>query len=297
MKHLTLYNPHYQSLLTGFVDYLKTRGYSRSTCQNLPAHIREFLHYLESHQIQALGEVQNPDIETFIAYLQDRRGIRQGGALSAAYLNKYIQALKNFGSYLQEVHQISLSFSMQHFKQSPYAPTDILSPAEITALYAACGLDALGQRDRAMLSLYYGCGLRREEGQRLNLSDFQPERKLLYIRPGKNARDRYIPLTSQISQDLQNYCQQGRKYLLTRDHSEALLVCPPGRRVSGQSLNLRLKKLLLKASIGKDLGLHSLRHSIASHLWQAGMSLPQVARFLGHQSLESTQIYTRIIEN
>ena len=293
MKHLTLYHHHYQSLHTGFVDYLQTRGYSKSTCQNLPNHIKEFLHYLECQEIYALGEIDHHQIQSFVDYLQNRQSIRQGGSLSSASLNKYIQACKRFGAYLQEVHQLSVSFPLRRFKIN-YIPKEILSLEEISALYAACGLNGIGQRDRAMLSLYYGCGLRREEGERLNLEDFQAERKLLYIRPSKNGRDRYVPLTDQICQDLQNYCHYGRKYLQSRDQSQALLVCSPGRRISSQSLSLRLKKLLVKSGIAKDIGLHNLRHSIATHLWQAGMNLSQVARFLGHQSLESTQIYTRI---
>ncbi len=293
MKHFTLYHQHYQSLHTGFIDYLQTRGYSKSSCTNLPNHIKEFLHYLESQQIYALGEIDHSHSQAFIGSLQARPGWHQGGRLSPAYLNKYIQACKRFGAYLQEVHQINVSFPLKSFKIQ-YTPKEILSIEEVNALYAACGLNGLGQRDRAMLSLYYGCGLRREEGQRLDLSDFLPERKLLYIRPGKTGLDRYVPLTGQICGDLQNYCQQGREYLQSRDQTEALLVGSPGRRIGSQSLGLRLKKLLIKSGIGKDIGLHSLRHSIATHLWQAGMPLSQVARFLGHQSLESTQIYTRV---
>ncbi|NJO01353.1 MAG: tyrosine-type recombinase/integrase [Bacteroidia bacterium] len=70
----------------------------------------------------------------------------------------------------------------------------------------------------------------------------------------------------------------------------------PWQAHPGQGLVWRLKKLLLRAGIGKDIGLHSLRHSIATHLWQAGMPLSQVGRFLGHRSLESTQIYTHLQE-
>ncbi|NJO01481.1 MAG: tyrosine-type recombinase/integrase [Bacteroidia bacterium] len=293
MKHFTLYERHYHRLVEGFENFLITRGYARSSCYNLPRHVAEFLHFLESRQVYALAQVEAPELEAFLDYLQNRHHQRLGGPLSAAYLNKYIQALVRFGEYVQHHQGLSLSVPLKAFKKTE-TPKIILSPQEVEALYQACTPDPLGQRDRAMLALYYGCGLRREEGERLNLADFQPERGLLYIRAGKTGQDRFVPLTSRVSQDLTHYRDRGRPCFTYQTQSEAFLIRPPGRRVSGQALSLRLKHLVLRSGIGKEISLHSLRHAIATHLWQAGMPLEQVARFLGHRSLESTQIYTHI---
>lgn len=293
MKHLLITNHHYQSLLEGYQRYLYTRGYARSTCYNLPHHVREFLHFLENKGIPALAQVETTDLEAFLAYLENRHHTRLGGALSAGHLNKYLQALKRFAAYLDEVEGLLLRLPVLAYKQSR-VPKLLLTQAEVEALYAACSRDALGQRDRAMLSLYYGCGLRREEGERLNLADFQAERNLLYVKAGKTGRDRYVPLTERVKADLLHYRERGRAFLIRSGEPKAFLIRSPGQRIQGASLNLRLKRLVLKSGIGKDIGLHSLRHSIATHLWQAGMSLEQVGQFLGHTSLESTQIYTHL---
>lgn len=293
MKHLFLSNHHYQKLLEGFANFLAARGYSRSTCHNLPRHVREFLCYLEKQGRASLSQVGRAETQGFLQALQARPHYREGGNLSAAYLNKYLQALKRFAEYCQQMHQLPLSVSFPAFKQKP-GPKTVLSPEEIQALYASCGRDALGLRDRAMLSLYYGCGLRRKEGEGLDLEDVQLEQNRIYVKAGKNGQGRWVPLLGRVKQDLAQYREQGRPRLQSYQESQAFLLRCPGQRVGSQSLALRLKQLLLKSQVGQDAGLHSLRHSIATHLWEAGMPLVQVSRFLGHRSLESTQIYTHL---
>ena len=293
MKHLIVQNPYFQSLLEGFRSFLETRGYAQSTCYNLPHQINEFLYFLEKRQIQALSLVGTADLKSFLEHLQNRNNDRMGGRLSPAYLNKYLQALKGFSRYLESFHQIQLSLPFQAFEQQEKALT-VLSQAEVEALYQACGRDALGQRDRAMLTIYYGCGLRRSEGEKLQIEDIQLPRDRLYVRPSKNGKDRFVPLSTHIKEDLSQYIEKGRLRLMKRTQHKAFFLSYAGRSLTGQSLNLRLKRLLLLSGIAKDIGLHSLRHAIATHLWQAGMPLKQVAQFLGHQSLDSTQIYTHI---
>ena len=145
-----------------------------------------------------------------------------------------------------------------------------------------------------MLSLYYGCGLRRSEAVAVDVSDVLFRKRLLYVRKGKNYRERYVPMTSAIIADLRTYLYEARPLLLGKYSSEALLVSNQGRRIEAQSLAIRLKQLLLIAGIDKPITLHSLRHSIATHLLQSGMKLQYISDFLGHQSLEATQLYTHI---
>ncbi|MEO1076147.1 MAG: tyrosine-type recombinase/integrase, partial [Bacteroidota bacterium] len=174
-----------------------------------------------------------------------------------------------------------------------------------------------GLRDRAMLAVYYGSGLRRTEGVRLDLADVltttsaggrvHPNRAaMLYVRHGKAApksgapRERYVPLAGGTARDLHAYLDEARSRLLGGRDTTAFFVSQRGRRISGQGLLLRLQRLQARAArstpslAGKTIGLHTLRHSIATHLLEAGMPLEEIARFLGHRSLESTQRYTHL---
>ena len=150
-----------------------------------------------------------------------------------------------------------------------------------------------------MLAVYYGCGLRRNEGVHLNLSDIDFDRSLLYVRKGKNHKERLVPISQASVKYLQAYIYDHRPELLRSGKSDALFIgYNHGTRMQGQSLLVRLKRLVLQTDspelIEKEVGLHTLRHSIATHLLAAGMKLESISRFLGHSSLESTQIYTHL---
>ena len=143
-----------------------------------------------------------------------------------------------------------------------------------------------------MLAIYYGCGLRRNEGVGLDIKDVLTERALLHVRKGKNYKERYVPMTEQVKTDLQHYIELAR---YTQDHStHALLVSKKRTRITGGTLAKRFKQLLVAAQIHKPATLHTLRHSIATHLLEGGMRLHHISRFLGHSSLSSTQIYVHV---
>lgn len=300
MKSLNLENIKHLQLEKGFKNWLELTGYAATSVYGMPNYIREFLHYLETES-KPLETLEPQDINTYFFHLKHRRKQRRtacpasgGGALSNNYLHKHLQAIKKFSHYLKETGQGNFETDIILPEQKGKTP-EILTKEEIKQLYAACGSSPIGLRDRAMLSVFYGCGLRRTEGVNLDLADFLSDKNLLYVRKGKNYKERYVPLTPEIKQDLQEYLDYGRSSQIKDALETALFLSERGTRITGQSLHLRLKQLLSKAEITKDAGLHTLRHSIATHLLQSGMKLQNIARLLGHKSLESTQLYTHII--
>ena len=152
-----------------------------------------------------------------------------------------------------------------------------------------------------MLGIYYGCGLRKSEGINLNVKDILIERKLVFVRKGKGQKERYVPITEGNLHYITDYLQNAREYLLTKaqGNTEAFFVSQQGTPCSDQALSTRLDKLVERSdnSIlqGKRPTLHTLRHSIATHLLQQGMDIEMIQQFLGHESLETTQIYTHIL--
>ena len=158
--------------------------------------------------------------------------------------------------------------------------------------------EALQYRDTAMLSVYYGCGIRRNEGVQLDTSDINFNRAILHVRKGKNYKERFIPISKQSLQHLQIYLYDGRPILLGGSKSQALFISAKAKRMDGQTMLWRLKQLIELTDNArlqqKQVGLHTLRHSIATHLLNKGMNLEKIKEFLGHSSLESTQIYTHL---
>jgi len=104
-----------------------------------------------------------------------------------------------------------------------------------------------------------------------------------------------VPMAEKSYQDIQVYIEQARPELLQRPCATLFLDANKGRPIHKQSLYLRIKALVRKAGITRDVGTHSLRHSIATHLLQSGMRLERIKEFLGHAALDSTQIYTHLI--
>jgi site-specific recombinase XerD len=170
-----------------------------------------------------------------------------------------------------------------------------LTKKEIQALYEVTGDNALGIRDRAMLAVYYGCGLRLNEGASLELKDILKERKILHVRKGKRYKERLVPIADKNFHELKLYIEQGRPQLLQKIKTESLFIgANKGIPLDKQSLYIRIKGLVKKAKIKKKVGAHTLRHSIATHLLQSGMKLERIQQFLGHGDPDSTQIYTHL---
>jgi len=289
-----LHSDEHTLLRQGFADWLQVLGYAPSSVTNLPRHLAEFLRYQEVRGKYSLVELTAADAAIFIARQQTCIGIRTGRAFSAGYLNKYIQALQLFSHYIRQTGKSPVGFTVELLEASAPLPA-WLTRAEIRRLYGVTGEDVLGLRDRAMLSVFYGCGLRLQEGACLDLGDVLHDKRLLYVRRAKGHKERYVPVAEQPHRDIQLYIEQARPELLQRPSPALFLDANRGRPLGKQSCYLRIKALVRKAGITKEVGTHSLRHSIATHLLQSGMKLERIKEFLGHAALDSTQIYTHLI--
>jgi integrase/recombinase XerD len=278
-----------------FEKWLNAIGYAESTVYVSVNYVRDFFAWLDKTPIKELSQINNQVIKTYHEYLQQRANKKQSGSLSNNYIVSNINALKRFCRYLQVSGKATIEIDLQLQATTTETKT-VLTREEVQALYKACENDILGIRDRAILSVYYGCGLRRSEGINLNVSDILLKEKRIYVRKGKNYRERYVPMTEVVKEDLENYIYVAREKILSFKNikPEALFLSMRVQRMHGNSLILRLQHLVSKARIEKETGLHTLRHSIATHLLQSGMTLEEVSQFLGHASLESTQIYTHL---
>jgi site-specific recombinase XerD len=292
MHKLRVQTPEFTRLETAFGKWLRTLNFEPTTVSYNPVRVREFFNWLEKQGITTVTQITKPVVQNYFDYLKGRKNQTRSGKLSKNTLRTHQQSLRRFTRYLRETGQDSFEVDIQ-LQGSPRNIKTIFTTGEIKALQTACDSDVLGLRDRAMLAVYYGCGLRRNEGLNLDTGDLLLNKNLVYVRKGKNYRERYVPMTEAVKEELQNYVDFARPTLL-QSPAKALFLSVRGNRLGSNGMADRFQMLKEKAEIDKEAGLHALRHSIATHLLQSGMELEQIKRFLGHSSLESTQIYTHV---
>lgn len=286
-----LKNALYIRLQAGFAEWLRILNFEPTSQRDMPKMLADFLLFLESKDCKTTSEIQESHLKDYLEYLQEKPSKTTEGALSLNYIRKHFQVIRKFPRYLAESGQESFEVKIK-LKGKSTNIKSILTAAEIKKLYEATTEDKLGLRDKAMLALYYGCGLRKNEGLSLNVNDILLEKELVLVRKGKGYEARYVPLTGSNKTDLENYISHSRPYLVNGKKEQALLLGVTGKRF--KNAFARIQKLKEEARINKPIGLHTLRHSIATHLLKSGMKLEQIQRFLGHSSLESTQIYTHV---
>jgi integrase/recombinase XerD len=295
MKKLQLHTPEYQRLFADHQIYLKLLGYQKDSQKNMAAHVKEFLHRLESQQITGLREVTAHHITDHYQYLQNRPNQRDHGPLSESHISFGMYAIRVFVRYHCETGAIPADpFGSLDFPKPYKQERKTLSREEIKRLYEACETS----RDKAILGLFYGCGLRRSEAERLNTDDINYKQQVLYVREGKGIKRRAVPINKQLKEDFYNYYINERNHFLfirkNQKPENSFMLNKAGGRMLGDGYWKWLKGLLEKAGLSKETTLHHLRHSIATHLLENGLDIEQVRDFLGHSFLETTQIYTHI---
>ncbi|WP_052598405.1 tyrosine-type recombinase/integrase [Aureispira sp. CCB-QB1] len=288
MKKLELKTKQYEQLEKSFKSWLEVQNYSESTCYNLPLRIREFLHYQEGKK-KDLAAWQGSDFESFMSYYKNRKNQRKAGALSTAHINKTAHALCLLQKYLGKLNQLDFYYKIERLKREE-KEIKVFSQEQIKQLYEACDSGAFGYRNKVILGLCYGCGLRKSEAVNLELSDLWYDKALLQVRKSKTKTSRLVPLTAKLIEDFKDYQSLIRPLFLKQEKCSSFLLSNRGTAITRQVIYLSFTKLLEEAEMPKT-GLHTLRHSIASHLAQSGMSSEQIGQFLGHKTLDSTQIY------
>lgn len=289
----------FQFLAESFKIWMETLGYKTETTKLNYSNTLEFFAFLESIKINQLRSYKKQHVNDYLEYLQHRPNCNKTGGLSPSYINKHISGLRLLSKYLQQSGKANIVIKLELLKTTETA--SFLTKTQIQALYKSANDEnnIYNQRDTAMLSVLYGCGLRAGEAESVNVNDVLFEKGLLYVRKGKGYKERYVPLSKQVKHDLQYYILNQRNEIVNNKKVEALLL---GRHGTSWSVNGMYHRLqLLKKQTNneelkqKSFGLHILRHSIATHLLQDGMKLELISRFLGHKSLETTQKYTHLI--
>lgn len=282
----------YKTNIRRFKSYLEAEEYKK-TGSYLTA-ITELIVWLETIGITNIKRVKQNEIQEYFNYLINRPNQRRTGLLSESHIKNHLHALRLFFDYLLESSQNDKTYLLPKFVKKRKIPRNILDREEVQELYKVCE----SQQEKALLSICYGCGLRRTEAIRLDLRDIQIRKGILIVREGKGNKRREIPMSTNVTKDIRKYVFEERSENLkkTEHWEEAFFVNPKGKRLSNNTLNDKLKKIVARTEneelINKNITLHCLRHSIATHLLENGAGFEQVRDFLGHIDIDTTQLYS-----
>ena len=267
-----------EKLTINFKNYLEQLGYSKGSIKLIPSLVKSFLNYFSSKNIEA---ITSTEIQQFYNYLQCKQHQKTKEALSESYINHHVYSLKIFFNWLEITEQISSNpMSNLTFKTNKNNNRQPLTQHQITQLFNV----AKTPKEIATLHLFYSCGLRRSEAERLQITDIHFAKNLLYVRAGKGAKRRVIPLTEKVTND----------FLNAANNNKIFLVNNYGNKMTGCNYNNIIKNLAQKATIKSPISLHILWHSIATHLLENGLSIEFIKEFLGHANLETTQLYVKV---
>jgi integrase/recombinase XerD len=174
-------------------------------------------------------------------------------------------------------------------------PAHALSPDELARLLAVPNVaDPLGVRDRAMLELFYSCGLRRTELARLALIDVNLDRGILTVRQGKGKKDRVVPIGRRAVHWLGRYVQEVRPRLCLDSRTAAFFLTGYGEAFHPDVLSRMVTEWMERAGLKGRGSCHLLRHTCATHMLEGGADIRFIQQLLGHESLDTTAIYTEV---
>jgi site-specific recombinase XerD len=295
MKHLPIHNEEFEKLLKDFHKDCKMKGYSQ--VEMYASMVREFCFFMETLQVENIKEIKSPQIVAYYEYLRERPNQRREGGLSESMIRHHLFAVRLFFDYLLDAGEIESSPArLPKFTIGKSKSRNIPDLEEIKLIYKACET----KRDHALVSIAYGCGLRRTEIRKLNLSDVQFSKGVLIVREGKGGKYRTVPLSDTVLRKLKEYVLYERsKYFVkpSQHSSTAFFISNRGLRIDGDKLNKRLKEIIEKTNnhklIQKEITLHCLRHAFATHLLDNGANMEFVQGLLGHAGIDTVHIYSK----
>lgn len=296
--------PEWQRLpLAGWVhDYLRWAEVSRLSPATVGIRQRglgRFVAWAHERGLRHPRELTRPILEAYQRHLYLARSQRDGQPLSLRSQEALIAALRSWCKWLtREGHIPANPAADLELPRMPRTlPRVLLSVEQVRQLMAQADLDDLtGVRDRAILELLYGSGMRRSELVRLQLGDVDLSQATVMIRQGKGRRDRYVPMGASATHWLRRYCAEVRPGLVQHGGNSTawtLFLTDYGEPFENGRLTDLVGRYLRR--IGVEHGAcHALRHACATHMLEAGADLRFIQVLLGHADLSTTQIYTHV---
>jgi len=286
----------YKTIFEEYDSLILSKGYRATrNAKMYQTCVQEFLWWLESQAILSVNRIDSSVLIKYTDYISSRPKLRGIGTLSQNMLNKHFFSLRLLFDLLLETERVDSIVYMPKYYKTATEHRNILTIEEVKELHE----NAKNATERAVLTLAYGCGLRRSEIEKLDYRDVNLKLNYLTVRDGKGSKLREVPLSINTVECLKVYLTQERDELLQSSSllEKAFLINNNGRRMLGATANLRLKQMIERSGNSeidkKNISLHNLRHSIATHLLERGADIEFVRSFLGHAEIDMVQVYAR----
>lgn len=269
--------------------YLKReKGLSENTIDAYLRDITQYITFLEKYRkLKRVEQIDKSDIQAYLKSLKNKD-------LSAKSTSRKLSSIKGFHQFLllEKETTTDVSSLIEAPKIERNLP-DVLSVEEVIRLIDHVkGIEPLDLRNLALLELIYGSGLRVSELLNLKISDIHLTASYVKI-IGKGSKERQVPLGQMSVVALREYLTKGRPQLIKIENN-FLFLNQYGNKLSRQGFFKLLKKIAKDSNITKEVSPHTLRHSFATHLLEAGIDLRTLQELLGHEDISTTQIYTHI---
>lgn len=278
-------------LVTEYTTYLASEKMkSNNTIESYGSDVLNYLYYLQNVKgITNFQNVTTEDVKNYLAYLK-----KMGYSPSSS--SRALSTLKSFHKFLVLEHYIkhNPTLSISTPKIDKKLPS-VLSVEEVMILLNSLNDDTpYNARNRAMIEVMYGTGLRVSELVNLKLNELHLTSKMIST-TGKGSKERIVPINDYASKVLRDYIVKYRPELVKNGKdNNFIFLNNQGQPLSRQSFFLILKRLAKDAGIEKEISPHTLRHSFATHLLEAGTDLRYIQEMLGHENISTTQIYTHL---
>ena len=276
-----------------FLTWLRVEGgLSAATLSAYGRDLRDLVEDMSEHDIVVPDDVGPRDLAAHVQTLHRDRGMQPSS------IARHLSTIRMFFKYLEAERRIERSpagplVPPTRWKRLP----GVLSPKQMRTLVeaAAPGTSKLWQRDRALVEVMYGAGLRASETGTLQLSDWKQELAVVLV-TGKGDKQRLVPIGGPAMEAIERYCKELRPHLARFDDGRdegRLLLSHTGRPIERVAVWQIIRRLAVRANLD-NVHPHMLRHSFATHMLAGGADLRVVQELLGHADIATTQIYTHV---
>ncbi|MBI89050.1 MAG: tyrosine recombinase XerD [Candidatus Marinimicrobia bacterium] len=293
---------YFKQIIEDFLSYIQNeKNFSSHTAMAYKRDLIRFYDFLVSYDASLASDIKKVDLQTirhFLAFEFDRKDQRPGRGkkpITPRTIARELACLKSFFNFLVQINFVYENPAS--FVSSPKIPKHVPNFVSINKIDELMNLPdtttKIGRRDKAILELFYATGIRLSELISLNIGSFEENTKLIKIY-GKGDKERIIPFGGKAKNAIEVYLND-RRLSWESNRSLPLFIGQPGKRISGRTVRRRISKYLQIVLGGKKgASPHTLRHTFGTHLLDLDADIRSIQELLGHSSISSTQIYTRV---
>ena len=285
-----------QRYMQAYLSALAVRNYSPETIEGRRSSLESFIDWCQERALLRAESISKRILESYQRALHRYRKAN-GKPLGYSSQRGHMTALRDYFKWLCRNDHIPFNPASELELPRPEKrlPEEPLSIRQVEAVLSQPDLaDPLGLRDRAILEILYSSGIRRSELTRLQLCDVNAERQTLQVRKGKGKKDRVVPIGCRALQWLQRYLDDVRPQLQLSLKESHLFLSSYGEAFNPDVLSRKVAQYIRQADIGRGGSCHLFRHTCATHMLENGADIRFIQQLLGHEKLETTQIYTEV---